>query len=86
MDDYHDLYLKADILLWADVFEKVIDMCLEYYVLDPRYYFCDSWLSWDSMLQMTGIELEVIWNKHVFIWWKRNKRRYFLDCSMGGYL
>ena len=31
MGDYHYLYLKTDILLLADVFEKFVNMCLEYY-------------------------------------------------------
>ena len=35
MDDYHDLYLKADVFLLAEVFEKVIKICLECYELDP---------------------------------------------------
>ena len=34
MGDYHDLYLKADVLLLPDVFEKFIDTCLVYYGLD----------------------------------------------------
>ena len=38
MDDYHNLYLKTDALLLADVFEKFINMCLEYYGLDPCHY------------------------------------------------
>ena len=32
--DYHYLCLKTDILLLAGVFEKFINMCLEYYGLD----------------------------------------------------
>ena len=39
MGDYHDLYLKTDVLLLADVFEKFINTCLDCYGLDPCHYF-----------------------------------------------
>ena len=35
MSDSHDLYLKTDVLLLTDVFEKLILICLEYCGLDP---------------------------------------------------
>ena len=60
MGDYHDHYLKKDVLLLADVFEKLIDTCLKYYELDPCHYFSSPGLSWDSMLKMTGVKLEKI--------------------------
>ena len=31
--DYHDHYLKRDILLLADIFEKFIDVCSKFYKL-----------------------------------------------------
>ena len=45
MGDYHDLYLKTDVLLLSDVFEKFIDRCLEYYGLDPCHLFISPGLS-----------------------------------------
>ena len=35
LGQYHDLYLKTDVLLLCDVFEKFINVCLEHYCLDP---------------------------------------------------
>ena len=60
MGDYHDLYLKTDVLLLADVSEKFINVCLKYYVLVPCPYFSTPGLSWDAMIKMTGTELELI--------------------------
>ena len=60
MGDYHDLYLKTDVLLLADVFEKFMKTCLDYYGLDPCHYFSSPGLSWDDMLKMTRVELELI--------------------------
>ena len=69
MDDYHVHYLKKDVLLLADVFEKFIATCLKFYELDPCHYFSSPGLSWDAMLKMTGIELEKISDigKYLFI-------------------
>ena len=60
MGDYMDLYLKSDILLLADVFENFRKTCLEYYKLDPCHYFTSPGLSWDAMLKMTDIKLELM--------------------------
>ena len=69
MGDYHDHYLKKDVLLFTDVFEKFIDTCFKYYGLDPCHYFSCPGLSWDAMLKMTGIKLEKISDigKYLFI-------------------
>ena len=60
MGDYHDLYLKADVFLLVDVFEKFINTCLKYYGLDPCHYFSSPGIIWDAMLKMTKTELELI--------------------------
>ena len=43
--DYHDHYLKKDVLLLADVFERFISTCLKHYELDPCHYFSSPGLS-----------------------------------------
>ena len=66
MGGYHDLYLKSDVLLLADVFEKFRKTCLEYYKLDPCHYFTSPGLSWDAMLKMTDIKLELMTDIDMF--------------------
>ena len=67
--DFHNHYLKKDVLLLADVFEKFISTSLKYYNLDPCHYLSFPGLSWDAMLKMTKVELEKISNAdmHLFI-------------------
>ena len=60
MGDYHDLYLKTDVLLLVDVFENFRKKCLEYYALDPAHYYTAPGLSWDAALKMTKVNLELL--------------------------
>ena len=48
MRDYHDLFLKTDVLLLADVFENFRKVCKENYNLDPAWYFTSPGLAWDA--------------------------------------
>ena len=60
MGEYHDLYLGSDVLLLTDVFENFRKTCMQYYKLDPCHYFTSPELSWDAMLKMTNIKLELM--------------------------
>ena len=66
MGEYHDLYLKSDILLLSDVFENFRKTCMQYYKLDPCHYFTSPGLSWDAMLKMTDIKLELMTDIDMF--------------------
>ena len=70
MKSYHDLYLKCDVLLLADVFEKFRNNSLKNYGLLPSYYLSAPALSWDAMLNMTKVELGLISDVdiHLFIY------------------
>ena len=60
MGQYHDLYLKSDVLLLADVFENFREICLNIYGLDPSHYVSSPALFWDAMLKKTGVSLDLI--------------------------
>ena len=51
--DYHDHYLKNDVLVLADVFENFRDVCSQNYELDPVWYYTAPGLAWDAMLKLT---------------------------------
>ena len=74
MGDYHDHYLKKDVLLLADVFEKFIDTCLKFYGLDPCHYFSSPGLSWDAILKMTGVKLEKVSDVDKYLFIKKGLR------------
>jgi hypothetical protein len=58
--DYHILYNKSDVLQLADVFENFRDVCMNYYKLDPAWYYTSPGLAWDAALKMTQVYLELL--------------------------
>ena len=60
MGQYHDLYLKSDVLLLADIFQNFREINLTNSGLDPAHYVSSPGLSWDAMQKMTGVKLDLI--------------------------
>ena len=60
MGQYHDLYLKTDVLLLADIFENFREQYLDTYGLDPAHYVSLPSSSWDAMQKMTGVRLDLL--------------------------
>ena len=59
LGDYHDLYVQRDTLL-ADVFNNFRDMCIKEYELDPAHFLSLPGLAWQTCLNKTNIELELL--------------------------
>ena len=51
LGEYHDPYLKTDVILLANVFEAFRDTCLQYYKLDPAHFYISPGLAWKACLQ-----------------------------------
>ena len=60
IQDYHDLHLKSDVLLLADVFENFRNVCMKNYGLDPTWYYTSPSLALDAMLKLTEVKLELL--------------------------
>jgi hypothetical protein len=72
--DYHLIYLKTDVLLLADVFEKLRSMCISDYKLDPAHYMSSPGYSWDSCMLMTKAKLDLITDPSILDMIDRSKR------------
>ena len=60
LGDYHDLYLRTDVVLLANVCEAFKDTCLTHYKLDPAHFYISPGLAWKACLGHTGIKLELL--------------------------
>ena len=72
--DYHDLYLKSDVLLLADVFENFRKTCLKHYKLDPAHYYTSPGLAWDACLKTTGQHLQLLHDYDMLMMFERGIR------------
>jgi len=61
--DYHDLYVKSDVILLCDVFENFRSMCMNYYNLDPAHFYTAPGLAWQAALRKSGVKLDRDWSR-----------------------
>ena len=74
--EYSILYLKTDICHLSDVFQKFSNFAYETYNLDPRHSYTLPGFSWQSMLKMTKIELQLISDSDMYL--------FLMDCVRDG--
>ena len=58
--DYLMLYLKTDVILLADVFERCRRLFHQVYGLEPCHYYSAPNISWDAMLKTTEVKLDLL--------------------------
>ena len=74
LGDYHDLYLRTDVVLLANMFEAFRDTCLKHYKLDPAHFYTSPGLAWCACLKRTGIELELLTDPDMLLMFERGIR------------
>ena len=70
MGEYHDLFLKTDVLLLADIFEHFRKTCLQYYKLDPAHFYTIPGLAWQAALRMSKVELELMTDPDMYLFFE----------------
>ena len=60
LGEYHDLYLKTDVLLLSNVFESFRKKCMNIYELDLAHFYTSPGLFWKASLKKTGVNLELL--------------------------
>ena len=74
LGEYHDLYLKADVILLANVFEAFRKVCLKNYGLDPAHFCTAPGLAWKACLKKTRIRLELLLDPDMLLMFERGIR------------
>ena len=60
LGEYHDLYLKSDTLLVADIFKSFKRTCLKSYHLDPVKFLSAPGLAWQAALKKAKVKLDLL--------------------------
>ena len=57
---YHNLYLRTDVVLLANVFESFRRICLENYGLDPSHFYTGPGISMESLFEENWYQVRTI--------------------------
>ena len=74
LGEYHNIYLKTDVLLLADVFENCRTTCLKNYQLDAAHYFTSLGLAWSAALKMTNVQLQLLTEIDMYLFFENGIR------------
>ena len=74
LGDSHDLYLRTDVVLLANVYEAFRDTCLRHYSLDPVHFYTSPGLAWKACLNPTGIKLKLLTDPDMLLMFERGIR------------
>ena len=74
LGDYHDLYLRTDVVLLENVYKAFRGTCLKHYKLDPVHFYTSLGLTWKAYLKCTGINLELLTDPDMLLMFEQGIR------------
>ena len=74
LGDYHNLYLRTDVILLANMYEAFRDTCLKHYKLNLAHFYTSPGLAWKACLKHTGIKLELLTDPDMLLIFERRIR------------
>ena len=74
LGEYHNLYLRTDFILLANVFEAFRKVCVDNYGLDPAHFYTAPGLAWKACLKKTSIRLELLLDPDMLLMFERGIR------------
>ena len=76
LKDYHDIYLKCDVLILADAFENFRDFFLKHHKIDPCYCFSAPSLTWQCGMKFKSkdVKLELLSDNDMLLMLEKGKR------------
>ena len=78
--EFHDLYMKVDVLLHADVMENFRKDAYGGFKLDPFNYITQASYAWDCVLKFSGVELEMLSDQDMYMFFEKGKRGGYSNC------
>ena len=72
--DLTKVYVAQDTIQLADVVDHFPDICLKNYGLDQFHYISAPSLAMDAMLKMTAVELELLTDRDVHLFFEKGIR------------
>ena len=74
LKSFHNHYLRCDVCLLQDFFEKFRGICMENFNLEPLKYFSTPGLAFDAALKYSGVELQLLDNAEMYTMIERGIR------------
>ena len=74
LGEYHDLYLKMDVILLSNVLEKFREVCMENCKLDPAHFYTAPGLAWQVCLKKTEVKLDLITDPDMLLMFEKGIR------------